>query len=145
MIAKITGFFSKNVAGPLAFVSPASAVWTHDFNPRFACLSRLLKYLGGHLKSLKLLRLRHNVGVVLIRSARLSRRVEWILPAKNICARDGRFNFAAQRATRFDDPAYVLRPRVWQSGTIQQVVRKMPEQTHSNERLWCTIRIKRAL
>src|SRR6266511_2064297 len=39
------------------------SVWlsTHDFHPRFACLSRLLKYLGGHLKSLKLLRLQHNV------------------------------------------------------------------------------------
>jgi hypothetical protein len=32
-----------------------------DSNPRFACLSRFLKYSGGHLESLKLLRLKHNV------------------------------------------------------------------------------------
>jgi hypothetical protein len=33
----------------------------HDSNPQFACLSRLLKYLGGHLKSLKSLRVQRNV------------------------------------------------------------------------------------
>ena len=32
----------------------ASVIRTHDFHPRFSRLSRLLKYLGGHLKSLKL-------------------------------------------------------------------------------------------
>jgi len=34
---------------------------THDFHLRFSCLSRLLKYLGGHLKSLKLFKTQHNV------------------------------------------------------------------------------------
>jgi hypothetical protein len=34
---------------------------THDSHPRFSCLSRLLKYLGGRLKSLKLFRTQHNV------------------------------------------------------------------------------------
>jgi hypothetical protein len=42
---------------------------THDFNPRFACLSRLLKDLGGHLKSVKLLRLQHNVALKRLASA----------------------------------------------------------------------------
>src|SRR5580704_16241453 len=34
---------------------------THDFYPRFACLSPLLKFLGGHSKSLKLFKIHHNV------------------------------------------------------------------------------------
>ena len=33
------------------------------FHPRFACLSSLLKYLGGHLKTLKLLKIQHNVAL----------------------------------------------------------------------------------
>jgi hypothetical protein len=41
--------------------SRATTVSTHDFHPRFACLSRLLKYLGGHLKSLNLFKTQHNV------------------------------------------------------------------------------------
>jgi hypothetical protein len=32
----------------------ASGIRTYDFRPQFSCLSRLLKHLGGHLKSLKL-------------------------------------------------------------------------------------------
>jgi hypothetical protein len=42
---------------------------THDFHPRFPCLSRLLKYLGGHLKSLKLFRTQHNVALKRLASA----------------------------------------------------------------------------
>jgi len=40
----------------------------HVLNPRFACLSRLLKYLGGHLKSLKLFKTQHNVALKRLRS-----------------------------------------------------------------------------
>src|ERR1700730_820107 len=40
-----------------------------DFHPRFVCLSRLLKYLGGHLKSLKLYKTRHNVALKRLASA----------------------------------------------------------------------------
>ena len=36
---------------------------THDFNPRFGCLSRLFKDLGGHLKLLKLFKTQHNVAL----------------------------------------------------------------------------------
>ena len=39
------------------------------FNPRFVCFSRLLKELGGHLESLKLLRLQHNVALKRLESA----------------------------------------------------------------------------
>jgi hypothetical protein len=42
---------------------------TRDFNPRFACLSRLLKDLGGHLESLKLLRIQLNVALKRLASA----------------------------------------------------------------------------
>jgi hypothetical protein len=41
---------------------------THDFHP-FSCLSRLLKYLGGHLKSLKLFKTQHNVALKRLASA----------------------------------------------------------------------------
>ena len=48
---------------PLARLGATFAGWdcsrTYDFHPRFACLSRLLKYLGGQLKSRKLSRLQH--------------------------------------------------------------------------------------
>src|SRR6266542_5533871 len=46
-----------------------SAHSTHDFHPRSACLSRLLKYLGGHLKSLKLFKIQHNVALKRLASA----------------------------------------------------------------------------
>src|ERR1700674_1372025 len=39
------------------------------FNPRFVCFSRLLNDLGGHLESLKLLRLQHNVALKRLASA----------------------------------------------------------------------------
>jgi hypothetical protein len=38
-------------------------VITHDFNPRFACLARPLKDFGGHLESLRLLKIQHNVAL----------------------------------------------------------------------------------
>ena len=47
----------------------SSAHSTHDFHPRFVCLSRLLKYLGGHLKTLKLFKLQHNVDLKRLASA----------------------------------------------------------------------------
>jgi hypothetical protein len=52
-------------------IAPTSriAVSTHDFHPRFSCLSRLLKYLGGHLKSLKLFKTQHNVALKRLASA----------------------------------------------------------------------------
>jgi len=43
--------------------------WTHGSNPRFACLSRLLKDFGGHLESLKLLKLQHKVALRRLASA----------------------------------------------------------------------------
>src|SRR5689334_10938413 len=42
---------------------------THDFHPRFSSLSRLLKYLGGHLKSLKSFKIHDNVALKELASA----------------------------------------------------------------------------
>jgi phage/plasmid-associated DNA primase len=49
------------------------------FPPRFSCLSRLLKYLGGHLKSLKSFKTQHNVALKRLASGFNS------LPARGIC------------------------------------------------------------
>jgi len=46
----------------------SEACSTRGFNPRFACLSRLLKHLGGHLKSLKLFKTLCNVALKRLRS-----------------------------------------------------------------------------
>jgi len=54
---------------PLLAGLSATVFRTHDFNPRFACLSRLLKDLGGHLESLKLLKLQHKVALKRLASA----------------------------------------------------------------------------
>ncbi len=42
---------------------------THDSDPRFARLSRLLKDLGGHLESLKLLKLQRKVALKKLRQS----------------------------------------------------------------------------
>jgi hypothetical protein len=49
-----------------AFCAPLS---THDFNPRFACLSGFSKEFGGHLESLKLLRLQQMAALDRLASA----------------------------------------------------------------------------
>jgi site-specific recombinase XerC len=47
----------------------SEACSTHGFNPRFSCLSRLLKHLGGHLKALKLFKTLYNVALKRLASA----------------------------------------------------------------------------
>src|SRR5438876_1490403 len=47
----------------------SAPVFEPTISTRFACLSRLLKYLGGHLKSLKLFKIQHNVALKRLASA----------------------------------------------------------------------------
>jgi hypothetical protein len=61
--SKMRSLLGNTEVKPLLAGLSATVFRTHDFNPRFACLSRLLKDLGGHLESLKLLKLLHNVAL----------------------------------------------------------------------------------